>query len=67
MSGTQALNDARTAYAGLALVHERLDAAKEEERCFIAHELHASWGQMLTVVKLRFAASGPGIGIAGDK
>jgi signal transduction histidine kinase len=56
----QALTDLRAAYERLALLHERFDAAKEEERRFIAHELHDELGQMLTVVKLHLAANGDG-------
>jgi signal transduction histidine kinase len=63
-AATEALTDLRAAYARLALLHERLDAAKEEERRFIAHELHDELGQMLTVVKLRLGASSAGNGIA---
>jgi signal transduction histidine kinase len=63
-AATQALTDLRIAYGQLALLHERLDAAKEEERRFIAHELHDELGQMLTVVKLRLAAAGAGRGNA---
>jgi signal transduction histidine kinase len=57
-AATETLTDLRVAYDRLALLHERLDAAKEEERRFIAHELHDELGQMLTVVKLRISASG---------
>jgi signal transduction histidine kinase len=61
-AAAQALADLRVAYERLALLHERFDAAKEEERRFIAHELHDELGQMLTVVKLRLAADGHGAG-----
>ncbi|HMF40895.1 MAG TPA: sensor histidine kinase [Polyangia bacterium] len=69
-AAAEALTDLRVAYQRLALLHERFDAAKEEERRFIAHELHDELGQMLTVVKLRLAAAdgqaagGPGPGQA---
>jgi signal transduction histidine kinase len=56
-AAADALNDLRVAYDRLALLHERLDAAKEEERRFIAHELHDELGQMLTMVKLRMAGA----------
>jgi signal transduction histidine kinase len=59
-SATEALTDLRAAYARLALLHERFDVAKEEERRFIAHELHDELGQMLTIVKIRLAATGAG-------
>jgi signal transduction histidine kinase len=61
-AAAQALGDLRVAYERLALLHERFDVAKEEERRFIAHELHDELGQMLTVVKLRLAAEGHGGG-----
>jgi signal transduction histidine kinase len=61
-AAAQALGDLHVAYERLALLHERFDVAKEEERRFIAHELHDELGQMLTVVKLRLAADGPADG-----
>ena len=61
----RALADLRMAYERLALLHERLDAAKEDERRFIAHELHDELGQVLTVVKLRLR-SAPGDGASAE-
>jgi signal transduction histidine kinase len=53
-----ALHDLRAAYERLALLHERLDAAKEDERRHVANELHDDLGQILTVIKLRLTMSG---------
>lgn len=58
-AATNALQDLRLAYERLALLHERLDAAKEEERRFVAGELHDELGQLLTVVKLRLQIAEP--------
>ncbi|MES1208296.1 MAG: histidine kinase, partial [Pseudomonadota bacterium] len=61
----EALGDLRLAYERLALLHERLDAAKEEERRFIAGELHDDLGQLLTVIKLRLQMAAPGADTLG--
>ncbi|HVY41221.1 MAG TPA: sensor histidine kinase [Polyangia bacterium] len=58
-AASDALGDLRLAYERLALLHERLDAAKEEERRFISGELHDDLGQLLTVVKLRLQMGAP--------
>jgi signal transduction histidine kinase len=45
--------DLRVAYERLGLLHRRLESTKEEERRFLAHELHDELGQVLTALKLR--------------
>lgn len=45
--------DLRVAYERLGLLHLRLESAKEEERRFLAHELHDELGQLLTALKMR--------------
>jgi signal transduction histidine kinase len=52
-SAAQSLADLRLAFAELAQLHGQLEAAKEDERRFIAHELHDELGQLLTALKLR--------------
>ncbi len=43
----------RGAYDQLGALHRRLESAKEEERAFLARELHDEMGQSLTALKLR--------------
>jgi signal transduction histidine kinase len=52
----------RVAYERLGQLHRRLEAAKEDERRFIAHELHDELGQTVTAMKinLQLAASAAG-------
>ena len=52
------LRELRIAYERLGLLHGRLEAAKEEERRFLAHELHDELGQSLTALKLRLQLDG---------
>ena len=49
----EALAKLRVAYERLGQLHRRLEAAKEDERRFLAHELHDELGQTLTALKLR--------------
>jgi signal transduction histidine kinase len=65
-AATDALAKLRGAYERLGLLHGRLEAAKEDERRFLAHELHDELGQTLTAVKLRLQIGGRGPGAAGD-
>ncbi|HVU51972.1 MAG TPA: sensor histidine kinase, partial [Polyangia bacterium] len=54
--------DLRVAYERLGRLHLSLESAKEEERRFLAHELHDEFGQLLTALKLRIqlgARGGP--------
>jgi signal transduction histidine kinase len=50
--------DLRSAYERLGALHGRLEAAKEDERRFLAHELHDELGQTLTALKLRLQIEG---------
>jgi signal transduction histidine kinase len=49
----RALAELSVAYERLGQLHGRLEAAKEDERRFLAHELHDELGQTLTALKLR--------------
>jgi signal transduction histidine kinase len=52
-AATETLAELRVAYERLGLLHGRLEQAKEDERRFLAHELHDELGQSLTALKLR--------------
>jgi signal transduction histidine kinase len=52
-AATRVLAELQVAYERLGKLHGRLEAAKEEERRFLAHELHDELGQSLTALKLR--------------
>ncbi|HEY4395119.1 MAG TPA: sensor histidine kinase [Polyangia bacterium] len=58
---TRVLAELQIAYERLALLHGRLEAAKEEERRFLAHELHDELGQSLTALKLRLQLGSQGL------
>jgi signal transduction histidine kinase len=47
------LAELQVAYTRLGELHGRLEATREEERRFLAHELHDELGQTLTAIKLR--------------
>jgi signal transduction histidine kinase len=67
-AATHALAELRIAYERLGHLHGRVEAAKEDERRFMAHELHDELGQTLTALKLRLqlgARGGNGAGTAG--
>jgi signal transduction histidine kinase len=56
------MRDLRVAYERLGRLHLSLESAKEEERRFLARELHDEFGQLLTALKLRIqlgARGGP--------
>ncbi len=68
-AATEALGKLRKAYERLGRLHDRLEVAKEDERRFLAHELHDELGQTLTALKLRLqlgarGATGDGVGDA---
>ena len=69
-AATEALGKLRVAYERLGLLNKRLEVAKEDERRFLAHELHDELGQTLTALKLRLQlgarVGGPGTDGAGD-
>jgi signal transduction histidine kinase len=61
-TATNALHQLRYAYERLGHLHDRLESTKEEERRFLARELHDELGQSLTALKLRLqlGARAPG-------
>jgi len=68
-AATHALAELRLAYERLGKLHGRVEAAKEDERRFLAHELHDELGQTLTALKLRLQlgarAGNGGVGNGG--
>jgi len=65
-AATDTLAKLRVAYERLGLLHRRLEAAKEDERRFLAHELHDELGQTLTALKLRMQLGARAAGLPGD-
>ena len=63
---SEALAKLRRAYERLGLLHGRLEAAKEDERRFLAHELHDELGQTLTALKLRLQLGARGAAAPAD-
>jgi signal transduction histidine kinase len=63
-AATRMLGELQVAYARLGQLHGRLEAAKEEERRFLAHELHDELGQSLTALKLRLQLGGQAMAVA---
>jgi signal transduction histidine kinase len=60
--------DLRVAYERLGQLHLRLESTKEEERRFLAHELHDEFGQLLTALKLRIQLGArTGAAVAGGE
>lgn len=53
------------AYQQLGQLHQRLEDAKEEERRFLAHELHDELGQNLTGLKLQLQLAARGAAVPG--
>jgi signal transduction histidine kinase len=62
-AATRVLGELQIAYERLGKLHGRLEAAKEEERRFLAHELHDELGQSLTALKLRLQLGGQALAV----
>jgi signal transduction histidine kinase len=65
-AATDTLAQLSAAYEQLGLLHGRLEAAKEDERRFLAHELHDELGQTLTALKLRLQMGARAAGLPAD-
>src|SRR4051812_44365074 len=65
-AATEALGKLRVAYQRLGLLNRRLEVAKEDERRFLAHELHDELGQTLTALKLRLQLGARAAGASLD-